>query len=194
MWKTENTNSIRYTYSNVHYCCCSVAQSCPTLATPWTAEYQAFLSFTISQSLPKLKSIQSMIPSNRLALVAAFSSCLQSFLASGSFAMSRLFKTGGQNIGASASASVLPMNIQGWFPLAPTGLISLQSKRISRGFSNTTVRKHQFSIAALFTIAKVWKKVSINRSRNKKDMIYIVDLQSTCSLKVESCTLVDRNF
>ena len=102
--------------------------------------------------------------------VAAFSSCLQSFLAPGSFATSRLFKTGGQNIGASASASVLPMNIQGWFPLASTGLISLQSKRISRGFSNTTVRKHQFSIAALFTIAKVWKKVSINRSRNKKDI------------------------
>ena len=71
--------------------------------------------------------------------VALFSSCPQSFPASGSFPMSRLFTSGGQNIGASASASFLPMNIQGWFPLGLTGLI-LQSK----GFSKTTVQKHQF--------------------------------------------------
>ena len=69
--------------------------------------------------------------------VVLFSSCLQSFPASGSFQMSQSFASGGQSIGASASASVLPMNIQGWFPLRFTGLISLQSKRLSRVFSNT---------------------------------------------------------
>ena len=70
--------------------------------------------------------------------------CLQSFPASGSIPMSYLFASGGQSIGASASASVLPMNIQNWFPLGLTGLISLQSKRFSRAFSCTTIQKHQF--------------------------------------------------
>ena len=74
--------------------------------------------------------------------IIPFSFCLQSFPASGSFPMSQLFASGSQTIGA--SASVLPMTIQGWFPLGWTGLISLLSKRLSRVFSNTTVRKHQF--------------------------------------------------
>ena len=76
-------------------------------------------------------------------------SCLQSFPASGSFQMSQLFASGGQSIGASASTSVLPMNIQGWFPLGWTGWISLQSKGLLRVFSNTTVPKHQFFGAQL---------------------------------------------
>ena len=76
--------------------------------------------------------------------VIHFSSHLQSFPASGSFPMSQFFASGGQSIGASASASVLPMNIQDWFPLGLTGWISLQSKGLSRVFSNTTVKKHQF--------------------------------------------------
>ena len=75
---------------------------------------------------------------------APSSSCPQSFPASGSFPMSWLFATGGQSIRASASALVLPMNIQGWFPLELTGLISLLSKGLSRVFSITTVWKHQF--------------------------------------------------
>ena len=75
----------------------------------------------------------------------AFSSCLQSFPASGSFLMSQFFTSRGQSIGASASASVLPMNTQDWSPLGWTGWISLQSKGLSRVFSNTTVQKHQFS-------------------------------------------------
>ena len=74
--------------------------------------------------------------------VVPFSFCLQSFPASGSFLMSQLFASGGQTIGT--SASVLPMNIQGWFPLGLTDLISLLSKGLSRVFSNTTVQKHQF--------------------------------------------------
>ena len=76
--------------------------------------------------------------------VIPFCSCLQSFPASGSFPLSRLFTSGGQSIGDSASVTVLPMNIQGWFPLGLTGLISLQCKGLSRVFSNTTVEEHQF--------------------------------------------------
>ena len=76
--------------------------------------------------------------------VIPFSSCLQSFPTSGSFQMNQLFTSGGENIGVSASTSVLPMYIQAWFPLGWTGWISLQSKGLSRVFSNTTVQKHQF--------------------------------------------------
>ena len=76
--------------------------------------------------------------------VVPFSSCLQSFPTSGSFQMGQLFVSGGQNIAVSASASVLPMNIQYWFPSGWTGWISLLSKGLSRVFSNTTVQKHQF--------------------------------------------------
>ena len=76
--------------------------------------------------------------------VVPFSSCLQFFPASGSFPSSQFFASGGQNVGVSASASVLPMNTQGRFPLGWTNWISLQSKGLSRGFSNTTVQKHQF--------------------------------------------------
>jgi len=76
--------------------------------------------------------------------VVPFSSCLQSFPASGSFLLSQFFALGGQRIGASTSASVLPMNIQDWFTLGLTGLISLQSKGLSRVFSNTTAQKHHF--------------------------------------------------
>ena len=81
--------------------------------------------------------------------VVPFSSRLQSFSASGSFPMSQFFAAGGQSIGVSASASVLPVNTQDWFPLGLTGLISLQSKRLSRVFSNTMVQKHQFFDAQL---------------------------------------------
>ena len=84
-----------------------------------------------------------------LPSVITFSSCLQSFPASGSFLMSRLsnsneFGSGSQSIGVSVSASAFPMNVEDWFPLGLTGLISLQSKGLSRVFSNTTVQKHQF--------------------------------------------------
>ena len=78
-----------------------------------------------------------------LPSVTSFS-CFQSFPASGSFPVNRLFISGGQSIRTSASASVPPVNIQDWFPLGLTGLISLQSKGLSRVFSNTTTQKHQF--------------------------------------------------
>ena len=81
--------------------------------------------------------------------VVPFSSCPQSLPASGSFPVSQLFASGGQSIGASASASVLPMNTQDWSPLGWTGWISLQAKGLSRVFSKTTVQKHQFFSAQL---------------------------------------------
>ena len=105
------------------------------LATPWTAARQASLSFTISRSLLKLICIKLVMPSNILSSVIPFSR-LQSFPASGSFPMSQFFALGGQSIGASASASVLPMNIQDSFPLGLTGLISLQAKGLSRVLTN----------------------------------------------------------
>ena len=81
--------------------------------------------------------------------VVPFSSCPQSFPATGYFPMSQLFASGGQSIGVSASTSVLPMNTQDWSPLGWTGWISLKSKGFSRVFSNTTVQKHQFFSAQL---------------------------------------------
>ena len=81
--------------------------------------------------------------------VVPFSSCLQFFPVSGSFQMSQLFSWSGQSIGVSALASILPMNTQDWSPLGWTGWISLQSKGLSRVFSNTTIQKHQFFSAQL---------------------------------------------
>ena len=113
--------------------------------TPWTAAYQASLSITNSWSLLKHQWCHPTISSS----VVPFSSYLQSFPAPGSFPMSQFFPSGGQSIGVSASASVLLMNIQDWFPLGLTGWISLQSKGLSKVFSSTTVQKHQFFAAQL---------------------------------------------
>ena len=112
-------------------------------ATPRTTACQASLSFTISQSLLKLMSIESVMPFNHLILWCPFSSCPQSFPSSGSFPESQLFTGGGQSIGASASVSVLPTNIKDWFSLGLTGLMSLLSKGLSRVFSSTRIWKHQ---------------------------------------------------
>ena len=117
--------------------------------TPWTAACQASLSITNSQSLLKLMSIESVMPSNHLILCYPLLPHLQSFSASGSFQMSQLFTSGGQRIGVPASTSVLPMNTQNWYPLGWTGWISLQSKGLSRVFFNTTVQKHQLLGAQL---------------------------------------------
>ena len=118
-------------------------------ATPWTAALQASLSITNSWSLPKAMSIESVMPSNHLILCCPLSSCLQSFPVSGSFPTSQFFTSAGQSIGVSASTSVLPMNTQDWSLLGWTSWISLQSKGLSRVFSNTTVQKHQFFGAQL---------------------------------------------
>ena len=102
---------------------------CPSLS-PWICSNSCWLSQWCHPTI-----LSSVIP---------FTSCLQSFPASGSFLMSRLFASGGQSTGASVYSSVLPMNIQDWFLLGLTGLISLQSRGLLRIFSNSTVQKHQF--------------------------------------------------
>ena len=112
-------------------------------ATPWTAAHQASLSITNAWRLLKLMSIELVMPFNHLILYHPFCH-LQSFPASGSILMSQFFTSGGQSIGVSASTSVLPMSIQGWFLLGWIGWISLQSKGLSRVIFNTTVQKHQF--------------------------------------------------
>ena len=108
-------------------------------ATPGTTACQASLSITNSLSSLKLMCIESVMPSNHLILCH-----FHSFPASGSLQMSQLFTSGGQSIGDSASASVLPMNSQDWFPLGWTGWIPLKSTGFSSVFSNTTVQKYQF--------------------------------------------------
>ena len=112
---------------------------------PWTAAHQVCLSITNSWSLLKLMSIESVMPSNHFILCRVpFYSHLQSFLASRSFQMTQFFPSDVQSIGISASASILPMNTQDWFPLGRTCWISLQSKGLSRVFFNTTVQNHHF--------------------------------------------------
>ena len=118
-------------------------------ATPWTAAHQASLSITNSQSLLKLMSIESVISSNHFILCRPLFLLPSIFPSIRVFSKSQFFILGGQSIGASASASVLPMNIQDWFPLGWTGWISLQPKGLSRVFSNTTVQKQQFFGAQL---------------------------------------------
>jgi len=98
--------------------------------------------------------------------VIPFSSCPQSFPASGSFPMSKFFASGGKSIGVSASAAVLPMNIQDWFPWGLTGWISLQSKELSRVFSHTTVQKYQF----FGTQLSLWSNSHIHRWLLKKSL------------------------
>ena len=104
-------------------------------ATPWTEAHQASLSS------PSPRICSNSCPLSQWCHPSISSSCLQSFLASGSFPMGRFFASGGQSIGA--SASVLPMNIQGWFPLGLTSLVSLPSKGLSKVFSSTAAQKHQ---------------------------------------------------
>ena len=126
----------------------SVAQLCLTLCDPTDCSMPGL---PVHYQLLELAPIHihrvgdAIQPSHRLSVIL-FSSCLQSFPASGSFPKSRLFASGGQSVraSASASASVLPVNIQGWFPLGLTGLISLLSKELSRVFSSTIIQKNQF--------------------------------------------------
>ena len=129
---------------NSVYCCYSVTQSCPTICDPMDCSTPGFpvhhlLELAQTHVHWVIDAIQPSQP-----LLSLFPSCPQSLPASGSFPMSQLFESGRQNIRASASASVLPVNIQGWFPFRLTGLVSLQSKGLSRVFSSTTVQKHQF--------------------------------------------------
>ena len=125
----------------------------PNSATPWIAARQASLSTTNSRSLLKLISIESVMPSSHLILCRPLL-LLPSIIPNiRSFPMSHLFASGGQGIGVSASASVLPMNTQDWSPLGWTGWTCLQSKGLSRVFSNTAVQKTSIPrCSAFFTV------------------------------------------
>ena len=118
-------------------------------ATPWTAACQASLTITNSRSLLKLMSIELVMPSNHLILCHPLLLLPSIFPSIRSFPMSQFFSSGAQRTGVSASASVLPMSTQDWLSLEWTGWISLQSKGLSRFFSNTTVQKHKFFGAQL---------------------------------------------
>ena len=113
-------------------------------ATPWTAARQTSWSITNCQSLLKHMSIESVMPSNHLILCCSLLLLSSIFPSIGVFANESVLHSSCQSIGASAKASVLPVNFQGWFLLELTSLISLQSKGLSRLFYNTTVQKHQF--------------------------------------------------
>ena len=119
------------------------------LGTPWAATCQASVSITNSCSLLKLMSIESVMPSNHLILSHPFLLLPSIFPSIRVFSNEPVLHIRWESTGVSASASVLPMNILDWFPLGSTGLISLQSKGLSRVFSNTTVQKHQFFSAQL---------------------------------------------
>ena len=118
-------------------------------ATPWTAAHQASCPSQTPGAYPNLCPLSEWCHPTISSSVIPFSSCPQFFLASGSFPMSQLFASGGQSIGVSATASVLPVNTQDWSPLGWTGWISLQSKGLSRVISNTTLQRHQFFCAQL---------------------------------------------
>ena len=122
----------------------SVAQSCPTLCDPMNHSMPGLPVHHQLTVYPNSCPLSCLCHPTISSSVVPFSSCPQSFPASGSFPMSQLFASGGQSFGVSASTSVLPMNIQGWFHLGWTGWISLESKGLSRVFSNTIVQKHQF--------------------------------------------------
>ena len=152
--------------------CCLVAKSCLTLRS----HGQQYARFPCPSSSPGVCSNSYPLSWWCYTTVIPFSSCPQSFPASGSFPMSWLFTSGGQSIGTSASASILPMNIQGWFPLGLTGLI-LQSKGFSRIFSSTTIQKHQLFHTQHF----LWSKSHIrtwllkNHSFDYKDLCWQSD-------------------
>ena len=164
------TGATKNIYNNAYCFCCSVAQLCPTLCNPMDCSTQGFPVLDHLQERAQTRvhwvgdAIQTSHPS-----VVPFSSRLQSFPASGSFPMTRFFISGGLSIGVSASISVPPVKIQDWFPLGLTGWISLQSKGLSRVFSNTTVQKHQFFVLSFLYSPTVtfihdyWKITALTR-------------------------------
>ena len=143
LWRFEEGNKLW----------CDLVQSLTCFwlsATPWTAAHQTFLSFSISWSLLKIMSSKSVIPSNPLILCHCLLLPLIFLSLRVFFSVSWLVASGGWSIGTSASASVLAVYIQGWFPLALIDLISLLFKGLSSDFSSTTVWRHQFTLPYMF--------------------------------------------
>ena len=174
-WKQPNIHISRIWIGKETECCCSVSK-------PWSNSFQlhglqhAVLPCpSLSSRVLELMSIESVMPSNHLILCRPLLLLLSIFPSMGVFSSELVFASGGQRVGASASASVLPMNIQGWCPLGWTGLISLQSKGLSRVFSSTAVRKHQFlsprpSSWSNFSICSLEKPLLINMDLSQKQL------------------------
>ena len=132
----------RSQFSSVQFSSVQSLSRIQLFASPWMQHARLLCPPLSPGSLLKLMSVELVILSDHLILCQPLLLLPQSFPVSGSFSVSRLFLSSGPSIGASASASVLPLNIQGWFHFGLTDLISLQSKGLSRVFSNTTVQKH----------------------------------------------------
>ena len=167
--------------------CCTVTKSCPTLCDPMDCSTSHSSVLTVFPSLLKFISIESVTLSNHLILYhgSIFFSCLQSFPESGSFPVSQLFASGGQIIGTSVSASVLPMNMSSWFPIGLTGLISFQSKGLSRVFSNTTIKPQFFG-----TQPSLWSNSHIHTWLLEKPWIWLCGpLSAKCFLCFLICCL-----
>ena len=163
-------------------------------AIPWMVACQTPLSSTIPWSLLKFIFIESVMLSNHLILRHPFSSCPQSFTASGSFPVCWPFTSGGQSTGASALASVLPMNIQGQFPLGLIGLISLLFKQLWRVFSSTTVQKHQFFSAqvSLWSNSQLyWEYISYT-SMKEEYRVHIYNWILFSHEKKVNCAICDK--
>ena len=165
-----------------NFCCFSVTQLCLTLCNPMDCSTPGF---PVLHHLPELAQIyvhwvDDINPIISFSVIP-FSSCLQSFPASGSFPMSQFFASGGQSIEASATALILAMNIQGWFHLGLTGLISSQSRGLSRVFSKTTVKNHQFFGAQPF----LWSNSHIHTwllKNNSFDQIHLCQQSNVFAL------------
>ena len=158
--------TIIWNMTNIWWCCCSVTKSCLTLCDLMN---HSMPGSSVLQCLPELvrfMSIESVMLSKYLILCCPMSFCLQSFPASGSFPVSQFSASGSQSIGASASASVLSINTQGWFLLGLTSLISLESNRLSRVFSTTKNLKTSilqcsvFFTVQLSSVHDYWKSHS----------------------------------
>ena len=146
--------------------------------TSWTSARQASLSFTISWSLLKVRSTELVMRSNHLSVCWPLLLLPSVFTSIKVFLMSQLFALGDQSIGASASASVLPMNSQYWFPLGWTGLISLQSTGLLRVLFNTKIQKHQSfgaqpSLWSNFQKQKILKRGGKNTQKNYTKKIFM---------------------
>ena len=150
-------------------CSCSITKSCLILCDPINCSTPGFLVLHNLQELAKLMSIESMMPSDHLILCHHLLLLPSIFPSIRVFSNDWLFTSGGQCIGASASASAsaLPMNIQAWLPLGLTGCISLQSKELSRVFSSTTIQKHNYLVLSLLygqtltSIHDYWKTIAL---------------------------------
>ena len=145
-WEKRDFSNLKYKISSAQLSSVQSFSHVRLFATPWITQCQASLSITNSRSLLKLMSIESVMPSSHLIHCRPLLLLLQipPSIRVNSDELSQLFAWGGPSIGVSASASVLPMNTQDWSPLGWTGWISLQSKGLSRVFSNSTVQKHRF--------------------------------------------------